>query len=325
VIVGRSPSIIRAKALVDRYARTRLPFLLVGATGTGKELFAQYIHHCSGRSGPFLDVNCGAVPREMAESLLFGHRRGSFTGAIETVRGYVEGSSGGTLFLDELTALHLEGQAKLLRVLETGAVPVLGGLTKVEVDLRVVAAVPAGILRELDGGRFRRDLYQRVAGVVVELLPLSARMEDVIPTADHFASLQGRRLEPAVAPILLNYSWPGNVRELRQVIERAGQLVDDGVLSAAAVAEGIALGLPSSEVARGDGGNDRRVEYDPALLLSAMSREELLSKLEANGWHAGRTAQSLRVGRTIFFAALRGKGIRLRERKLLARDASSRE
>src|SRR3989442_1251533 len=213
MIVGVSPAIRRGLVVAERYARTRLPILLVGATGTGKELFAKHIHVLSGRPGQLVDVNCCALPRDMVESLLFGHRRGAFTGAVESTVGYVERSDGGTLFLDELQSLAFEAQGKLLRVLESGEVGRLGAGTTQRVDLRLVGAVQDDINDAVEGGRFRRDLFQRAAGVVIELAPLAARPEDVVPLAEHFAGLQGRRLEPGVEHRLLNYSWPRNGRE----------------------------------------------------------------------------------------------------------------
>ncbi|HEY6225214.1 MAG TPA: sigma 54-interacting transcriptional regulator, partial [Gemmatimonadales bacterium] len=275
MIVGVSPAIRRALALADRYARTRLPVLLVGATGTGKELFAQYIHERSGRRGPLVDVNCCALPRDMVESLLFGHRRGAFTGAIESRVGYVQRSDTGTLFLDELAGVALEAQGKLLRVLETGKVEPLGADMKTPVDLRIIGAVQEGIRASLYVGSFRRDLFQRIAGVVIDLPPLRARPEDVVPLAVHFSQLDGKRLESGAERVLLAYHWPGNVRELRQVIERAGQLVTDGTLPPAALAEAIELGAPDA------------AQMPQTTHLAAL-RTELLTACEAGGWKADR-------------------------------------
>src|SRR5436309_2895868 len=145
MIIGVSPAIRRAVVIAERYARTRLPILLVGATGTGKELFAQHIHERSGRPGPLVDVNCCALPRDMVESLLFGHRRGAFTGAVESTAGHIERSDGGTLFLDELMSLAPEAQGKLLRVLESGEMQPLGAAKKIRVDLRLVGAAQEDI------------------------------------------------------------------------------------------------------------------------------------------------------------------------------------
>jgi transcriptional regulator with PAS, ATPase and Fis domain len=307
VIIGVSPAIRGALALAERYARTRLPILLVGATGTGKELFAQHIHERSGRPGPLVDVNCCALPRDMVESLLFGHRRGAFTGAVESAVGHVERSDGGTLFLDELESLALEAQGKLLRVLETNEVQPVGAAVKRRVDLRVVSAVQEAIGSAVEGGRFRRDLFQRMAGVVIELPTLAARPEDVMPLAEHFAGIQGRRLEPGVDRVLLTHSWPGNVRELRMVMERAAELVEDGTLPPGAVAEAIKLGEPHGSVF----GRTLRKENG-----STESREELLTVLRRSEWDVQRAAAALGIGRTTLFKRLKTLGISLRaERK----------
>jgi len=312
VIVGVSPAIRRAVALAERYARTRLPVLVVGATGTGKELLTVHIHERSGRPGPLVDVNCGALPREMVESLLFGHRRGAFTGAVDSMVGHVERSDGGTLFLDELASLAPEAQGKLLRVLETGEVQPLGSGAKRRVDLRVVSAVHDDIDSELASGHFRRDLYQRVAGVVIELPPLRARPEDVIPLAEHFAALGGRRLEPGAEAVLLNYPWPGNVRELRLAIERAAELVEDGTVPSSTLAEAIALGGPRPP--------SRLTGKPPGGLL--VSRAELLEVLSRTDWDVYRAAATLHVGRTTLFKQLKAFGISLRAKP---KFTSSRE
>jgi two-component system, NtrC family, nitrogen regulation response regulator NtrX len=296
VIVGVSPAIRRAVALAERYARTRLAVLVVGATGTGKELVARYLHERSGRPGLFVDVNCCALPRDMVESLLFGHRRGAFTGAVESAVGHVERSDGGTLFLDELTGLALEAQGKLLRVLETGEVQPLGAGTKRRVDLRVVSAAQDDVGSALDGARFRRDLYQRVAGVVIELPPLVERREDVVPIAEYFAGASGKTLEPGVRSVLEHHSWPGNVRELRFVIERASCVTKNGTLSPAAVAEAIALGRETP--------SDHR-----------SSLEDIVAAGLATGWNAARMAAALRIHRATLFRWLSHDGLTLRSLK----------
>ncbi len=302
MIIGPSLAIQRALALAERYAPTRLPVLLVGATGTGKELFAQHIHRLSGRRGPLVDVNCCALPRDMVESVLFGHKRGAFTGAVESTVGYVERSDRGTLFLDELESLAFEAQGKLLRVLETGDAEPLGAAAKRRVDLRIVSAVQQDIDGAVESGRFRRDLFQRVAGVVIELPPLSARLEDVIPLAAYFAGLQGRRLEPGTERVLLDYSWPGNVRELRLAIERAGELVENGTLPPGVLAEAIQLGVPV-----------RRQLGEATLLDDAKGR--LLGTCEALAWNAGRITQQLGITRMTLYRRLHALGVSLREMK----------
>ena len=299
MIVGVSPAIRRALLLAERYARTQLPVLLVGATGTGKELFAEHIHERSGRPGLLVDLNCGALPREMVESLLFGHQRGAFTGAIDSKVGHIERSDGGTLFLDELESLATDGQVKLLRVLETGSIQPLSAPAKRRVDLRVVSAVQDGIGEALATGRFRRDLFQRVAGVVIELPPLAARLEDVVPLAQYFASLRDQELEPNAGRALLNYKWPGNVRELRLAIERAGHLEANGSITVGAVMEAIDLGSVASYHVPGD----------------LDERSLLFRTCQAYRWNSTAIAKALGISRTTLHRRLRELGLSLRHAK----------
>ena len=296
MIVGRSEALLRGLALAERYAPTRLPILLLGETGTGKEEFARHMHALSGRRGALVDVNCAALPRDIVESLLFGHRRGAFTGAVEATTGFVARADRGTLFLDELGSFPPESQAKLLRVLETGEVPTLGADTLRMVDVRVVAAAQQSLVVAVRAGLFRPDLFERLAGVVIELPRLVDRLEDVVPIAEHFAAAVGKTLEPDVRAVLERYAWPGNVRELRFVIERATHLVPDGTLSAAAVAEAITLGAPRASTAW----RSRRVELGDVLAAGPM-----------NAWHAERMARALRIGRTTLFRILNAAGLTL--------------
>ena len=296
MIVGVSPAIRRALVVAERYARTPLPILLVGATGTGKELFALHIHERSGRPGPLVDVNCGALPRDMVEGLLFGHRRGAFTGAVESNEGYVARSDGGTLFLDEVTSLAPDAQVKFLRVLEKDEVEPLGASHKRFVDLRVVAAAQDDLPAALCDGRFRRDLYQRLAGVVIELPRLMQRPDDLMPLAEHFSSLDHRTLAPGVDAVIHGYAWPGNVRELRLAIQRAGYLVENGSLSPAAVAQAIALGQEGTR-------DDQR------------AFEDIIAAGVTTGWNAGRMATELGFHRATLFRRLRHHGLTLRSLK----------
>jgi len=295
VIIGRSEAIERARQLVARYAPTPLPILIVGPTGSGKELVAREIHRLSLRTGKLTDVNCGALPRDMAESLLFGHRRGAFTGAVEATTGYVSLADRGTLFLDELGSLPIEVQAKLLRVLETGEVHILGSDVSRTIDLRVVAAAQDTLADSVRVGRFRRDLFQRVAGVVIKLPPLRRRIEDLVPLAEYFANETHRTLESGVDTVLYNYTWPGNVRELRFAIDRAGRLVDNGTLSAAAVAEAIELGVA------------------PTPSEAGVSLGQIAAAGAVSDWHGGRTAGKLGISRATLYRYLRSAGLTLRE------------
>ena len=298
-IVAQSLSLRRALELAERFARTPLAILLTGPTGTGKELFARRIHAWSGREGPFVPVNCAALPEDMVESLLFGHARGAFTGAVSDRTGFIEAADRGTLYLDELTSLPREAQAKLLRVLESRDVYRLGETTPRRVDFRMVASGHDDLATQIRDGGFRLDLFTRVAGVRLELAPLRERREDVWPLAEHFAELEGWVLAPETAPILASYDWPGNARELRNAVERAGFLSSNPVIGAAVLAEAIELGAVAKSV--GGNGNGRRAE--------------LLAICEANECNSLRIAAALGIRRSALFQRLKAHGVSLRELK----------
>lgn len=281
----------RARELIERYAPTALSILLVGSTGTGKELLARHIHARSGRCGRFVGVNCGALPRDMADGLLFGHERGAFSGAVKRHRGHIECAEGGTLFLDELLSLSVEGQAKLLRALDTGEIQRLGEEVERYVDTRFVGAMQADVEEHVSRGMFRLDLYERLSGVVIELPPLIDRPGDVISLARHFAAQRGQVLEREALPVLDAHSWPGNVRELRHVIERAGCLVENGTLPAAAVREALALGVPKQQSGS----------------RSACRREYLAC--EEHGWDTRKAATSLGIARSTLYYRLKVAGV----------------
>ena len=225
-ILGTSPALQRALAAVDRVARTEASVVLHGESGTGKELFARELHDRSGRTGEFVPVNCAAIPEALLESHLFGHKRGSFTGASAASAGLVVASSGGTLFLDEVGELSLDAQAKLLRVLEQRAVLAVGDDKERQVDLRVVAATHRDLRQLVAEGRFREDLWFRLCEYPIELPPLRARGGDVVAIARGLlkAGLRGgpkRALGRCAERVLLHHRWPGNVRELRNVLLKA--------------------------------------------------------------------------------------------------------
>jgi len=305
MIIGVSESIRRALDLAERFARTKAPVLLVGPRGSGKELLARHIHHASGRPGKFVDVNCGAVPPGVAESLLFGHERGAFTDARVSHVGWLEDADRGTLFLDEFVDMPADCQVKMLRALELGEIRPVGGRNARAVDLRVVAAAQEDLLTRRLAGVFRTDLLDRVAVGVIHLPPLSARGADLEILATHFAGLDGRKLEPGVVQVLANHNWPGNIRELRAVIARAGCLVDNGTLSPAAVAEAIAMGIPDSRAVSGrrSRARDRLPQTDAGWIALG----------ETQGWKARHMAAAMDVGRSTLFAELRAQGRSLTE------------
>jgi sigma-54-specific transcriptional regulator len=213
---------------VERIARSEATVLVIGETGTGKELIARHLHTCSGRKGPFLAVNCGAFNESLIDAELFGHESGAFTGASQARQGWFEAANGGTLFLDEIGDLPLGLQVKLLRALQERQVVRLGSRRPIPLDVRLVAATNIDLRQAVDAQHFRADLYYRLSVATVKLPPLRERRGDVLPLARHFIGVYGPRLgnrdavlSPAAECALLAYLWPGNIRELENVIHFA--------------------------------------------------------------------------------------------------------
>jgi len=232
--LGSCEQMERIHADIARVARTTFTVLILGETGSGKEVVARAIHRMSPRaSGPFVPLDCGSIPESLIEGELFGHEKGSFTGADRRRPGKFEIASGGTLFLDEISNLPLPMQPKLLRALQEKQVWRVGGAKAIDVDIRVIAATNVDLASSIQSGGFRRDLYHRLNEFSVAVPPLRERGEEIIFLAERFLEIAGRELkkdvhgfsEDAVA-LLLNYRWPGNVRELRNVVRRAALLAD---------------------------------------------------------------------------------------------------
>jgi transcriptional regulator with GAF, ATPase, and Fis domain len=231
-IIGESAGLRSVMVRVEQVAPTDAPVLILGETGSGKEVIARAIHSRSRRArGPVVRVNCGAIAPQLIDSELFGHERGSFTGAVNTRKGWFERADGGTLFLDELGELPLEAQVRLLRVLQDGSLERVGGHQAISVDVRIVAATHRNLEHMVAAGRFREDLWYRISVFPVRLPGLRERAEDIPALASHFAQRAGQRLggsglRPSESDVQLlqRYAWPGNVRELAAVIERAAIL-----------------------------------------------------------------------------------------------------
>ncbi|HEV3468649.1 MAG TPA: sigma-54 dependent transcriptional regulator [Pyrinomonadaceae bacterium] len=300
-IIGESDAIKRAVSETQRVATTDTTVLLLGESGTGKELFARAVHHLSPRRDrAFVAVNCAAIPETLIESELFGHEKGSFTGATERRPGKFELAAGGTIFLDEIGELPLNVQGKLLRAIEEKTVDRIGGRAPVPVDVRVVAATNRDLEAAAEEGSFRRDLYFRLAVFPVRVPPLRERGDDVVLLARHFAAQYGRELRKRPANVsdeavaaLRAHAWPGNVRELENAIERACILADSATLGAAD------LGLP----APGAGRPEAAAAFDLSGTLAeaveraarAVERRKIADALRAHGGNKTRAAEDLGV------------------------------
>jgi DNA-binding NtrC family response regulator len=231
-LIGESPAMLSVYEQIEKVARTPSPVLILGETGTGKELVAESIHRASVRPGQFVAVNCGSLSRELAASELFGHEKGSFTGAVRRHPGFFKRADGGTLFLDELAEMPIELQPHFLRVLETGSVLPVGSEREVPVDARIVAATNRDPKKAISDKALREDLYYRLSVFPITLPPLRSRIQDVPLLVDHFLSQaqttgpEGRKFSAEDAARLRAYHWPGNVRELRHVVLRAAIMSD---------------------------------------------------------------------------------------------------
>ncbi|MGB6742786.1 MAG: sigma-54 dependent transcriptional regulator [Terracidiphilus sp.] len=316
----------RVMAQIERVAASESRVCIYGETGTGKELVARTLHEKSQRAaGPFVTLNCAAVPAELIESELFGHEKGSFTGAAQRHTGKFEQAHRGTLFLDEIGDMPTAMQAKLLRVLEEGEVERIGSDKPTAVDVRVVVATHRNLEQLVESGGFRRDLYHRVLVFPVELPPLRKRCEDLPALVDHFArqvSLQNgwkpTAFTPAAIEALKQYPWPGNIRELRNIVERLLLLAGDEV-----GAEDVQMALPASYARAGT-----VPDHTPALQATgplaqrvlAFERAAVMAELERHGRHITQTARALGLERSHLYKKCQQLGIDLQN--LPARDES---
>jgi transcriptional regulator with GAF, ATPase, and Fis domain len=284
--------------------------LLTGESGTGKEVFARAIHHESSRAdGPFVALNCAALPEALVESELFGHERGAFTGADKLKRGRFELAAGGTLFLDEIGELTPAVQAKLLRVLQERQYERVGGTTTLEADIRLIAATNRELERAVADGRFREDLYYRVAVFRIHLPTLRERGEDVLLLADHFGRELGAKMERQpprfsgeVRELLVTHSWPGNVRELQNAIERALILAENALISAEHLGIGSrppadatipALSTPPTE------------DASTMLTIAALEKRLIVEVLQRTHGHQKRAAALLGLTRFQLYGRLK--------------------
>ena len=311
-IVGSSFQIRQVLERVERVAPADARVLITGENGTGKELVARAIHRLSERAEePFVEVNCAAIPRELIESELFGHIKGSFTGAVADRAGKFEQADGGTLFLDEVGDMSLDAQAKVLRALEQGVVTRVGGSKAIEVDVRVIAATNKELEEEIEEGRFREDLFYRLNVVPIEIPPLRERREDVPMLVRHFVDEMAR--EDGVAPRaftpeavdrLQALEWPGNVRELRNTVERlvilaSGDRVDEEDVELLVTGPSGASGLGAELL-----GADSFSEFK-----DRAERAYILQKLREYDWNVSETARQLDMPRSNLYKKIEKHGL----------------
>ncbi len=327
-VVGASAGLSNVMRSVAQVAPTDAPVLILGETGSGKEVVARAIHHQSRRSrGPMVRVNCGAISPGLIDSELFGHERGSFTGAVGTRKGWFERADGGTLFLDEVAELPLDAQVRLLRVLQEGVVERVGGHRPIHVDVRIIAATHRDLEQMVGERRFRQDLWYRLGVFIIPLPALRERRSDIPELAAHFAARAGRRLgagpispSRAEVELLLAYDWPGNVRELAAVIERAAILGDGKRLDLARALAGSPMSASAS--------SGSRSRHEIISLDEAMKRhvEEALDFTRGRIEGRGGAASLLGINPHTLRARMRKLGIdwsRFRlEYRLARRDGS---
>jgi two-component system nitrogen regulation response regulator NtrX len=306
-MVGDSPALQQVRELVAKVGPTAARVLITGDNGTGKELVARALHEASPRRDrAFVEVNCAAIPSELIESELFGHMKGSFTGAFADRAGKFEQADGGTLFLDEVGDMSLPAQAKLLRVLQEGVVTRIGGAKSIQVDVRVLAATNKDLESEIAEGRFREDLLYRLNVVPIEVPPLRDRLEDIPALVEHFAQqlaasagAPGKKfLEDAVRRLQAR-PWPGNIRELRNAVERALILAAGKVVTAA----DIDRLLP---VADGGGGGDTQTFEG---FKQEAERSFLMQKLREHDWNVSETARALKMPRSNLYKKIERYGL----------------
>jgi len=305
-LIGQSQKIKQVFRLIDRVAGTLANVLITGESGSGKEGVARAIHTTSGRAqAPFVAINCSAIPENLLESELFGHRKGAFTGANENRMGLIEESSGGTLFLDEIGDMPLSLQSKLLRVLQEHKIKPVGSNEQIEVDLRIIAATHRDLKRAITEGTFREDLFFRLNVVPIVVPPLRDRIEDIPLLVEHFLTracqrngLANKRMSKAAVSKLMRLEWPGNVRELENAVERSVVLSERDTIE------------ENEILTEGNVGHDKiRNIFSKLPTLEELEREYLVHVLNETGNHKDRTAEILGINRKTLYRKEREFGL----------------
>lgn len=275
--IYKSDVMTQLMKMIERVAASNANILVLGESGTGKELIAQTIHNKSGRKNkPFVAINCGALRETLLESELFGHEKGSFTGAYQKKMGLAEAANGGTLFLDEIGELSPAIQAKLLRFIQEGEIYRVGGKDPIRVDIRLICATNRDLEKEVQVGNFREDLFYRINTIVASVPPLRRRKDDIPALINHFLSSnehafmnRGRQMDEEAMKTMMNYDWPGNIRELQNVCERLQILSEGHVIMLNDIPENI----------RNPEKRDETAEYDPTITLAELEKRYILKAL----------------------------------------------
>jgi DNA-binding NtrC family response regulator len=305
-VIGTSPPMLRLFERIGRVGTSPAPVLIRGETGTGKELVARAVHSASGR-GPFVPLNCGAIPDHLIESEIFGYRKGAFTGAISDKPGLFEIAHGGTLFLDEIAELPLALQPKLLRALESGEVRRVGDIVVRHVEVRIIAATHRDLEAAVQAREFREDLYWRIHVLSLDIPALRERRTDIPLLVEHFLSRTGRcdagasRVSPAALAALIQYSWPGNVRQLRGVIERAVAFSDRPEIDLEDLPDKLRNVTQGAQIIRSSAERE--------LSLAELEREYILEVLRRTGNNKAQAAEWLGISRHTLYRRLEEYGI----------------
>jgi two-component system nitrogen regulation response regulator NtrX len=306
-LIGDSQKMAEIKQQIFRASESNSRVLIMGESGTGKELVARLLHDKSSRANePFVEVNCAAIPQELIESELFGHEKGSFTGATERKSGKFELADKGTLFLDEIGDMTLQTQAKVLRVIETQVFQRVGGSKNIKVDVRIIAATNKNIAEEVRKGNFREDLYFRLNVIPLILPTLRERLED-IPQLTHYLiesfafenGMRPKKIASDALKLFQNYDWPGNIRELKNIVERLIIMVPSPIVTSEDIE---ALGIFQSSRISGAGPSSKGYDYFNRKTLKdardAFEKDFIIKKLEENNWNISKTSEAIAIERS---------------------------
>lgn len=299
-LIGTAPVIVKLKEQVQRIAGSEAPVLIVGETGSGKEVVAQALHRCSARhEHPYVVIHCAAIPDELLDAELFGHERGAVPGGTSQKKGRVELADGGTIFLEEVAALPLALQAKMLRFLEESVFERVGGTRTIEADLRVIASSSRNLAEECANGTFLPGLYQQISIISLEVPPLRERIEDIPLLVEHFLDQFGakhgrvkRTVSPGVLSLFASYDWPGNIRELRNMVERL-VIMSPGPMILAEQLPEYFHDLPAAESERSPG-----TDFSLHAAREQFEKEFIRQKLAENDWNVSRTAEMINLERS---------------------------